>query len=165
MATTVHQDKSTLKQQLPNIFDRGRREWNKVHERRLSEDTDSEPLDVILEILEESWSSVEWHLEQHEKFLSPYGLRTVFPDVQEKRRQFLSWLGSWVGVPCQESWSESQLQFIVSQAAQLHRYRGTKIGLEYTIALFLGLDVSIKEWEWPTGMTIGYQSTHVLVWH
>jgi phage tail-like protein len=72
---------------------------------------------------------------------------------------FLSLLGSWVGLVPKQEWTEEKKRYAVRQAANLHQYRGTAIGMSYMLALFFEIDVEVKEWVWPKAMQVGEYNT------
>lgn len=63
---------------------------------------------------------------------------------------FLSWLGSWVGLVLDENWPVERQRALVSDAAGLFRWRGTVKGLAAHLALYVG---SVPEVEETGGVT------------
>ncbi|GJL61832.1 MAG: hypothetical protein NPIRA04_04860 [Nitrospirales bacterium] len=158
MMKTLAPNLSSLKRSLPHIFTSGDRKTLDPQQKDSNDQLPREPLEVILAIIEEGWSSIDQTLGKIDSVFNPYGLQLAFPSSTRQRAAFLEWLGSWVGLHYQSQWSEAKARFIVSQAAYLYRYRGTKLGLEYLIALFFDLDVKITERTWPNGLILGHQS-------
>ncbi|MFZ3167939.1 MAG: phage tail protein [Candidatus Methanoperedens sp.] len=51
--------------------------------------------------------------------------------------EFVSWLGSWLAIPLEENFPENMKRLYIQRAISLYKKRGTKEGLEETIAFFL----------------------------
>ncbi|MCA9422627.1 MAG: hypothetical protein KC587_13545 [Nitrospira sp.] len=111
------------------------------------------PLDTLLHVIEQNFAKIHEQLDRFERNVDWAQAPQLPP------HDFLSWLGNWVGITLWPEWSEAKKRFVISQAAMLYRYRGTRLGLEYLITLFLDLDVTIREWEWPKGFIVGSTST------
>lgn len=58
---------------------------------------------------------------------------------------FVSWLGSWVGLSLDENWPERRRRALVADAAGLFRWRGTVRGLAAHLALYVGTEPEIEE--------------------
>jgi len=58
---------------------------------------------------------------------------------------FLGWLGGWVGVELEENWPLERKRRIVLEAFDIHRWRGTMVGLKRQLELFAGVDADIDE--------------------
>ncbi len=58
---------------------------------------------------------------------------------------FLDWLGSWVGVDIDETWSLERRRKLVEQAVVLYRIRGTAAGLAAHIRLYCGVTPEIVD--------------------
>ncbi|MFD7320015.1 phage tail protein I [Streptomyces sp. NPDC059875] len=56
---------------------------------------------------------------------------------------FLRWLSSWLGVELDEEWPEELARTVVARAMELHRWRGTRRGLEERLRLCLGVEAQI----------------------
>jgi phage tail-like protein len=78
---------------------------------------------------------------------------------QEGEADFLTWLASWIALYLDPAWPEQKKRFVLKNAAQLYRYRGTAKALAYVIDLFFDVAVVITEWTWPEGMQVGVRST------
>jgi phage tail-like protein len=80
---------------------------------------------------------------------------------------FLSWLAHWVALdPLNEIFfpdlgerDRSRLRNAVEHAVGLYTYRGTPKGLRDMAAVFLDERVTVEEWVWPRGWTVGLSST------
>jgi len=132
-----------------------------------------EPLHTLLDLMHGAFDPIDHLLATLDSYIDPYeapGSENETPG--NKKNDFLTWLASWVGLQGlhewpEAEWPEAKKRFVVSQAAMLYRHRGTLRGLDYMITLCLNLDVTIKEWEWPSGMVMGATSsigldTHLL---
>ncbi|MCP5108603.1 MAG: hypothetical protein GY950_34780 [bacterium] len=128
---------------LPGIF-------HKEAEKKLS------PLWALLLLMEDNFASISQVIDEIEKYFdihrAPAGITSDEPD-------FVTWLGTWVALIPQQNWSEEKKRYALGIAAELHKYRGTITGLRTMLALFYGIDVEIKEWDWPEGMQIGLRNT------
>jgi phage tail-like protein len=51
--------------------------------------------------------------------------------------EFISWLGSWLAISDEENFSDKTKRLYIQRAIQLYKKRGTREGLEESIALFL----------------------------
>ena len=52
--------------------------------------------------------------------------------------EFLSWLGSWLALSVDDTWPEDRKRLLIQNAISLYKKRGTREGLEDTIALYTG---------------------------
>lgn len=62
-----------------------------------------------------------------------------------KSHDFLSWLGSWIGLTVDRHWPEERRRQLVKQAHRLYALRGTPEGLRQHILLYLGTEPYILE--------------------
>jgi phage tail-like protein len=69
----------------------------------------------------------------------------AYLDPRLAPEDFVAWLADWVAFPIDESWSATQRRELVAQAVQLHRWRGTKLGLERHVVLLTGGDVDVED--------------------
>jgi phage tail-like protein len=58
---------------------------------------------------------------------------------------FLTWLGTWVGLRLDENWSDDKQRALVAGAAGLFRWRGTARALAAHLTLYLGTVPEIRE--------------------
>lgn len=131
-----------LSRYLPGIFE--------------AENKKGTPLNALLTIFTDTFSSVENIIEDMDKFIDPY----IAPISHGKSNEnFLNWLASWVALNIDEKWSEKKKRFIIGSAVEIYKQRGTPSGLEYIIDQFFDINVKVKEWSWPLGMEIGLRST------
>jgi phage tail-like protein len=86
---------------------------------------------------------------------------------------FLSWLGSWVGVTFEGAWSEARRREIVARAVTLYGRRGTLDGVRDAVRVVAGLpanarglplpgvleDFKLRRWFFAGGSTLGDHTT------
>jgi phage tail-like protein len=65
--------------------------------------------------------------------------------VQRGGIDFLSWLGSWLGLSIEASWPEQKRRRLVAAAHELFRLRGTPAGMRRHIELYAGVEPQILE--------------------
>jgi phage tail-like protein len=58
---------------------------------------------------------------------------------------FLTWIGSWVGIAIDETWSVERRREVVARAVELYRLRGTAVGLGQQVEIYTGGTVEIVE--------------------
>jgi phage tail-like protein len=58
---------------------------------------------------------------------------------------FLDWLGGWIGIALDRSWSIARRRRLVAEAPQLFRIRGTVAGLKRHIAVYIGIEPKLVE--------------------
>lgn len=72
---------------------------------------------------------------------------------------FLDWLAGWLAVPVDPGWSVELRRRLVAEAVELHRWRGTRRGLEIAVRLQTGGDVEVTDtggvtWSATTGSPV-----------
>ncbi|MEE6282113.1 phage tail protein [Georgenia sp. MJ170] len=68
-----------------------------------------------------------------------------YVDPQLAPPDFLAWLGEWVGIEMDETWSVERRRQIIAGAAVMHRRRGTAVGIADAVRLAVGGRVSIED--------------------
>lgn len=58
---------------------------------------------------------------------------------------FLTWLAGWVAVEADPAWPEEVRRSVVERAVELHRWRGTRRGLQERLRLSLGVGAQIAD--------------------
>jgi phage tail-like protein len=58
---------------------------------------------------------------------------------------FLAWLADWVAVEADPGWPQEVRRAMVERAVELHRWRGTRRGLEERLRLVLGVGAQIVD--------------------
>lgn len=84
-------------------------------------------LERYLSIFESTFVDVEEQISSRSKYVDPAGIPT----------EHLQWLGEWLAVEADETWSAEALQALIEAAPALYRKRGTAEGLLATIRLYL----------------------------
>ncbi|NTU81479.1 MAG: phage tail protein I [Chloroflexales bacterium] len=73
-------------------------------------------------------------------------------DPQLAPPALLPWLASWLDIALDEAWPEERRRALIAEAAELHRWRGTRRGLRRAIMLYTGVEPAIIEpWEAQSG--------------
>ncbi|MEP6870638.1 MAG: phage tail protein, partial [Anaerolineaceae bacterium] len=57
----------------------------------------------------------------------------------------VDWLGTWVGLALDERWPEDRRRELISEAANLYQWRGTRHGLSEFLRLYTGVEPEIIE--------------------
>lgn len=84
-------------------------------------------LERYLSIFESIFYDMDFKVERLGRLFDAYGAPP----------EFLSWLGSWLAISDEESFSENMKRLYIQRAISLYKKRGTREGLEESIALFL----------------------------
>lgn len=121
----------------------------------LAEDPSS-PLHALITIAGEFFSPIVVELERIDANFDP---QRAPAEPDPKGRGFLDWLASWVMVDIHPNWPGTKRRFLIQQADDLYRIRGTAQGLKTLIEFFFDIEVAIREWQWPAGVVIGHRST------
>jgi len=58
---------------------------------------------------------------------------------------FLAWLGEWVGIEVDDTWSDQRRREIIAGAAEIHRRRGTPAGVVEAVRLAVGGRVEVED--------------------
>jgi phage tail-like protein len=94
--------------------------------------------DRLLSVFDTVQRSVETKVDNFARYLDP--MSASADRNRESFIDFLSWIGSWMGVVLDRSWSECTRRRVLQQAHCLHRLRGTPEGLRRLLLLYLGWD-------------------------
>lgn len=70
---------------------------------------------------------------------------TPAAEAGESGEDFLDWLGGWIGIALDRSWSVARRRRLVAEAPQLFRIRGTVAGLKRHIAVYTGIEPRLVE--------------------
>jgi phage tail-like protein len=84
-------------------------------------------LERYLSIFESIFYDMDFKVERMSRLFDAYGAPP----------EFLSWLGSWLAISDEENFSENMKRLYIQRAISLYKKRGTREGLEESIALFL----------------------------
>ncbi|MCX9009880.1 MAG: phage tail protein [Candidatus Methanoperedens sp.] len=84
-------------------------------------------LERFLSIFESIFYEIDFKIEHLSRFFDAYGTPL----------EFISWLGSWLSISEDENFPEEMKRLYIHSAISLYKKRGTREGLEESIALFL----------------------------
>jgi phage tail-like protein len=70
---------------------------------------------------------------------------TKYIDPKSTSDEFLPWLASWLALAYDENWPKENFRKLLEKAPYLYKMRGTRRGLEETIAIFLDSSSSNSE--------------------
>lgn len=73
------------------------------------------------------------------------GLLDARSTPADEERDFLSWLGCWMGLAFDHAWPEDARRRLLAHAHELYRRRGTVAGLKLHVALFVGREPQLLE--------------------
>ncbi|HET9519845.1 MAG TPA: phage tail protein [Candidatus Limnocylindrales bacterium] len=90
---------------------------------------------AMLSALDEVLAPVVNTLDNLDSYFDPH----LTPD------DFLTWIGSWVGIAIDETWSMERRREVVARAVELYRLRGTAAGLGQQVEIYTGGSVEIVE--------------------
>lgn len=76
--------------------------------------------------------------------------------------EYISWLGSWLGLDIDETWTEKKKRDLISKAPELYRMRGTRQGLLEILGLYLS-DVPGKKELWDKTCSLEKKTLDMLV--
>lgn len=91
--------------------------------------------DRFLEVFDRQFRDTEKIIDTQARFFDPMAC-----PAGPGRKDFLTWLASWVGVGLERSWPEARRRAYLKHAPALFPWRGTVKGLRQSLYLFLGLD-------------------------
>lgn len=66
-------------------------------------------------------------------------------DAEATPKEFIAWLGTWVGAVFDESWSSEKRRIFLQRAVALYKKRGTREGIEEIIEIYTGTKPIIVE--------------------
>jgi len=94
--------------------------------------------DRFLSLFDTTFRSIETNLDREARFFDP--LSAPAERDPKTGADFLSWLGSWIGLTLDRHWPEAKRRKFLKNAGHLYDLRGTREGLWRELLLFLGLD-------------------------
>lgn len=92
--------------------------------------------DRFLAIFDRELRDLERTIDLQARFYDPLSSPA---DDRDRRRDFLSWLASWIGVAFDRSWSIERRRRYLKSVGRLFPHRGTLAGLRQHLELYLGL--------------------------
>jgi phage tail-like protein len=139
----IEEKKSYLLSNLPGIY----------HEEGVTKEN---PLWALLLIASSIFSRYEETIEGISRYFDP---ELVPAQLDQKGRDFLTWLSSWVALDLHMSMPRQKKRYLIRNAVMLYCHRGTLAGLQYLLNLYFDINVAIREWSWPQGLVVGLNST------
>jgi phage tail-like protein len=92
--------------------------------------------DRFLAIFDRTFRGIESTIDWQAHFFDPLSAPA---DDRDSRRDFLSWLGTWIGVVLDKSWPLERRRRYLKEVGKLFACRGTLAGLRDNLRLYLGL--------------------------
>ena len=92
--------------------------------------------DRFLAIFDRTFRGIESTIDWQARFYDPLSTPA---DDSDRRRDFLSWLGTWIGVSLERSWPIARRRRYLKEVGKLFPKRGTLSGLRNNLQLYLGL--------------------------
>jgi phage tail-like protein len=94
--------------------------------------------DRFLSIFDSTLRTIETKLDREARYFDP--LSAPAERDPKTGTDFLSWLGSWIGLTVDRHWPEAKRRKFLKQAGRLYDLRGTREGLWRELLLFLEMD-------------------------
>ena len=94
--------------------------------------------DRFLSIFDTTLRSIEQQVDQQAGLFDPNSAPAA--KGNSGRLDFLTWLGTWIGITLDRQWPEARRRNFLKQAAQLFELRGTREGLWRQLLILLDLD-------------------------
>ena len=94
--------------------------------------------DRFLSLFDTTFRSIETNLDREARYFDP--LSAPAERDPKTGADFLSWLGSWIGLILDRHWPEVRRRKFLKHAGRLYDLRGTREGLWRELLLFLELD-------------------------
>jgi phage tail-like protein len=94
--------------------------------------------DRFLSVFDTILRSVERQVDQQARLFDP--LSAPAGQTNTARVDFLTWLGTWIGITVDRHWPESKRRKLIKEATRLYHLRGTREGLWRQLLLLLDLD-------------------------
>ncbi len=83
-----------------------------------------------------------------------------YPPLKENKElppDFLAWLSTWVGLVLKEDWGIEKKQKVIANIIPLYRLRGTRLGLNELLKIYIGAGVQVFDSYAP--FQVGVNST------
>jgi phage tail-like protein len=94
--------------------------------------------DRFLSLFDTTLRSIETNLDREARYFDP--LAAPAERDPKTGADFLSWLGSWIGLILDRHWPEAKRRKFLKHAGRLYDLRGTREGLRRELLLFLQMD-------------------------
>jgi phage tail-like protein len=101
-----------------------------------SDPQSAEFTDRFLSIFDRTFRGIESTIDWQAHFYDPLSAPA---DDKDSRRDFLSWLATWIGVTLDKSWPIARRRRYLKMVGKLFPIRGTPAGLRKNLQLYLGL--------------------------
>jgi phage tail-like protein len=98
--------------------------------------------DRFLSLFDATLRSIERTVDTLARYFDP--LSTPTERDPKTGADFLSWLGSWIGVSLDRHWPEAKRRLFLKRAGRLFDLRGTREGLWQQLLLFLEIDADTQ---------------------
>lgn len=98
--------------------------------------------DRFTAIFDRTLRSIESRLDRLSVYFDPLSAPA---DAAPGEKDFLSWLGEWIGLTVAREWPVDRRRRYIKQAARLYCRRGTPEGLRQQLLLLLGFDVAYED--------------------
>jgi phage tail-like protein len=95
--------------------------------------------DRLLGIFDRGLRDIEAHIDGQHAWFDP---RSAPASGADPARDFLGWLGGWLGIAVDRRWPEARRRRFLSEARHLYKLRGTRDGLRRQLLAYLGLPAS-----------------------
>jgi phage tail-like protein len=94
--------------------------------------------DRFLSLFDTTLRGFEYRIDALGRFFDP--LSAPAETAETDRLDFLSWLGSWIGVALDRRWPEWKRRLFLKRAGGFFRLRGTLTGLRRVLEFYLGME-------------------------
>lgn len=94
--------------------------------------------DRFLGLFDTTLRSIEKQIDTQARLFDP--LSTPARRDPKTGQDFLTWLGTWIGLNLDRHWPEAKRRRLLKEAGRLYERRGTREGLRRLLLLFLGIE-------------------------
>ncbi|MBN1439686.1 MAG: hypothetical protein JW929_09775 [Anaerolineales bacterium] len=94
--------------------------------------------DRFLSLYETTLRGLEYRIDALGRYFDP--LSAPAESAEKDRLDFLTWLGTWIGVALDRRWPERKRRLFLKRAGSLFRLRGTLTGMWRVLAFYLGME-------------------------
>lgn len=109
-------------------------------------------LENFLSLFESFFVDIEENIDGITRYFDPGGVPA----------DYISWLGSWLGVDADETWTEGKKRKLITRAPELYRMRGTRQGMLEILGLYLG-NISETANQWDEACRLAKKALDMLV--
>jgi len=90
---------------------------------------------------EDTWLALETKIAQSDMYIRPLPSNDA---PWQTPPNFLTWLAGWVSLSLRDDWPEETQRRFIREIVPLYRLRGTKVGMERLLKIYLGDNVPVK---------------------